>query len=147
MLPGTSDYQVRVADDVNGTGAVLYGLISEKVAMDPRAAHVARAIGRPVTVRNMDDGAEATVVPGRTATRVINGPAVDPVVRVEATVDQLLDLSQLEMRRGGLWPIGLFTARGARILLQIATGKLRVHGLFRHPFTVFRFIALVSVAD
>lgn len=147
MLPGTSEYQVQVADDVNGTGAVLYGLISEKVAKDPRAAHVARVIGRPVTVRNVDDGAEATVVPGPTATRVINGPAVNPVVYVEATVDQLLDLSQLEMRRGGLWPIGLFTGRGARILLQIATGKLKVRGLLRHPLIVFRFLALVSVAD
>lgn len=146
-MPGTSDYQVQVADDVNGTGAVLFALISEKVAKDPRVADVARVIGRPVTVRNMDDGAEATVVPGLITTRIINGSTANPIVCVEATVDQLLDLSQLEMRRGGLWPIGLFTGRGLRILLQIASGKLRVRGLFRHPFAVFRFIALVSVAS
>lgn len=147
MLPGTSEYQVQVADDVNGTGVVLYGLISEKVAKDPRAAHIARRIGRPVIVRNVDDGAEASVVPGSIATTIVNGRAANPVVCVEATVDQLLNLSQLEMRRGGLWPIGLFTGRGARILLQIATGKLKVRGLLRHPFRVFRFLALVSVAD
>ncbi|WP_322786537.1 hypothetical protein [Hoyosella subflava] len=69
-----------------------------------------------------------------------------PSVRViDTTGDQLLAVSQLKMRAGGLLPTGFFTKEGVAVIRGILRRELIVKGLIRHPLTVLRLIALVSV--
>lgn len=66
---------------------------------------------------------------------------------VKATVNQILDVSQLKMKAGGLLPAGFFTKRGLGVLGAIAGGELVVKGLVTHTVTELRVIALVSVVE
>lgn len=71
----------------------------------------------------------------------------NPAVAVHATVAQILGVSQLTMRAGGLLPVGFFTERGMKVLGQILSHKLVVKGLLTHTVASLRTIALLSVAE
>ena len=66
-----------------------------------------------------------------------------PSVIVKATVGQILDTSQLQMKAGGLLPLGFFTPRGLGILRAILTRKMVVKGLLTHTITALLSSALV----
>jgi hypothetical protein len=120
-------------------------LIEQNFENFPNRIKIARRIPRPVTVFSTDTDAACTVVFGTNEAVVYNDVLGRPSVTVIATVDQLLDVSQLEMRAGGLLPVGFFTKRGMSVLGNILSHKLVVKGLLTHTLTSLRFIALVSV--
>ena len=64
-----------------------------------------------------------------------------------ATVDQILDVSQLTMNAGGLVPVGFFTRRGLHVIADILRHRLVVKELLTHTIATLRFISLVSVAS
>ncbi len=137
-----------VAQDAepNGLANVLVALIGQNLQAFPERQAIASRMPRPVAVRSTDTDQSATVVFQADHALVYNSTVGDPVVTVEATVSQVLDVSQLRMKAGGLLPVGFFTKRGMRVLGQILTHRLVVKGLLTHPITSLRFIALVSVA-
>jgi hypothetical protein len=75
----------------------------------------------------------------------LHGLVGRPSVRVEPGVDQIIDVSQLKMKTGGLAPVGFFTRRGLRVLADIARHPLVVKGLPTHTVAALQFIALVSI--
>lgn len=131
----------------NGVASILQMLIGQNLANKPELVKVAKRMKRPVAVISTDTDTEATVEFGDNSARVHNGVQGNPSVAIHATVDQILDVSQLKMRAGGLLPVGFFTKRGGKVLGQIATHKLVVRGLLTHTVASLHTIALVSVAD
>jgi hypothetical protein len=133
--------------EANGVAGILQMLLGQNFGNKPELIKVARRMKREVAVISTDTETEATVEFGPDGAIVHNGLQGNPSVAVHATVDQILDVSQLKMKAGGLLPVGFFTKRGGKVLGQIATHKLVVKGLLTHTIASLRTIALVSVAD
>jgi hypothetical protein len=149
MAPATHDYPVTLDEghDANGIAGVISTLLTQNLEAFPARVRLARRLTRPVAIEASDIGSTCTISCGPEAVRVANGVAGRPGVTVSATVEQILDLSQLRMKASGLLPVGFLTRRGLRVLAAIATGKLRVRGLIVHPVTALRVIALLSVVS
>lgn len=140
-------YQVNLGDgaDANGIASVVATLLSQNLEAFPARVQLARRLHRPVTISGTDIDSTCTVSCDASAVTVANDLVGTPSVIVSATVEQILDLSQLRMKAMGLLPVGFFTRRGLRVLAAIAIGKLKVRGLITHPVTAMRLIALLSV--
>ena len=145
MVTAASGYAVKVGDDANGVAGILGGLLGENFTSFPDRDRIARRVRRPVAVYSVDTDESTTAVFEADGAAVHNGIVGQPAVTVRATVEQILAVSELKMASGGLVPVGFFTKRGLGVLGQIATHKLVVKGLIRHPLTSLRFIALVSI--
>jgi hypothetical protein len=145
----TSTYTVTCheGDDANGVANILQMLLSQNFANKPHLIPVARRMKRPVGVVSTDTETQATIDFDHGGAVIYNGLVGNPSVTVSATVDQILDVSQLKMKAGGLLPVGFFTKRGGKVLKDIAMHKLVVNGLLTHTVASLRTIALLSVAD
>jgi hypothetical protein len=144
----SDEYEVSTYDEEpNGVANILNMLMAQNFASKPELIKVAKKMKRPVAIISTDTEEEATLEFGPDGVVIYNGIQGDPSVAVHATVDQILDVSQLKMKAGGLLPVGFFTKRGGKVLGQIATHKLVVKGLLTHTIASLRTIALVSVAD
>jgi hypothetical protein len=147
MSDDTYSVSCHDGDEANGVANILNMLLMQNFANKPELVKVAKRMKRPVAVISTDTETEATLEFGQDGVVIYNGIVGDPSVAVHATVDQILDVSQLKMKAGGLLPVGFFTKRGGKVLGQIATHKLVVKGLLTHTIASLRTIALVSVAD
>lgn len=133
--------------DPNGVASILSMLLTQNFSAKPELIAVAKKMRRPIAIISTDTETQATVDFGHDGATIYNGVMGDPSVCVYGTVDQILDVSQLKMKAGGLLPVGFFSKRGGKVLGQIVTHKLVVKGLLSHTVTSLRTIALVSVAD
>jgi hypothetical protein len=147
--PAARDYPVNLDDgpDANGIAGVIATLLTQNFENFPGRIQLARKLTRPVTITGSDIDSTCTISCGSRAVTISNDVVGKPVVTVTATVEQILDLSQLKMKAFGLLPIGFFTKRGLRTLAAIASGNLKVRGLITHPITALRVIALLSVVS
>lgn len=147
--PTAPDYPVKVDNGAEGNGIadVIAMLLTQNFESFPERVRLARMLTRPLSITSSDIDSTCTISCGPRAVTVFNGVVGEPTVAVTATVDQILDLSQLKMKAFGLLPVGFFTKRGLGILSAIATGNLRVQGLITHPITALRVIALLSVVS
>lgn len=133
--------------EANGVAQIIGALLSQNLEQYPSRVKIAHRMSRPVAISSTDIGSSCTTVFGSDGAVVHNDVVGRPSVTVLATVDQIMSLSKLRMKAGGLLPVGFLSAPGGRVLLQILTRNLVVKGLFLHPLTALRTIALVSVAD
>lgn len=142
-------YAVTLYDgqDVNGVAGIVGMLLGQNLENFPSRVKFARRISRPVAIYSTDTDSACTIIFGSDEAVVYNDVVGKPAVTVMATVDQILDVSQLPMKAGGLIPVGFFTGRGLSVLGQILQHKLVVKGLLTHTVTALRTIALVSVVD
>lgn len=144
----TTTYEVRTHDEEpNGLASILVMLLGQNLERFPERRHIARRMPRPVAVYSTDTDQAATVVFNERHAEVRNGIVGRPRVLVRTSVPQVMDVSQLKMRAGGLLPVGFLTKRGMRVLGQILSHKLVVKGLLTHTVSALRLIALLSVAD
>jgi hypothetical protein len=132
-------------DDANGAANILAILLQQNFENFPKRARVARCIQRPVAVYSTDTDEAATIAFNGDDVVVYNGLVGLPSVTVHATVDQIIDVSQLHMKAGGLLPVGFFTKRGFSVLGSILKHDLVVKGLLTHTVTSLRLIALLSI--
>ncbi|ASW96768.1 hypothetical protein CKJ67_19675 [Mycobacterium intracellulare] len=149
MLSDTATYKVSCTEgaEANGVANILQMLLAQNFANKPELVKVARKMKRrPVGIISTDTDAEATLQFTQDGVSIYNGTVGKPKVKVYATVDQILDVSQLKMKGGGLLPVGFFTKRGGKVLGQIAMHKLVVKGLLSHTVASLRTIALLSIA-
>ncbi|WP_319446888.1 MULTISPECIES: hypothetical protein [unclassified Mycobacterium] len=145
----TATYKVTCKDGevANGAAGILHMLLMQNFVNKPDLVKIARKMKRPVAIISTDTDESATLEFTRDGATIYNGIVGKPNVAVHATVDQILDVSQLKMKGGGLLPVGFFTRRGGKVLGQIAAHKLVVKGLLSHTVASLRMIALLSVAD
>ncbi|BAH47218.1 hypothetical protein ACVH9Z_39695 [Rhodococcus opacus] len=142
-------YPVSLFDgeDANGVANIVGMLLGQNLENFPSRIKFARKIARPVSIISTDTDSACTIVFGTDEAVVYNDVVGKPAVTVIATVDQILDVSQLPMKAGGLIPVGFFTGRGMTVLGEIVKHKLVVKGLLTHTVTALRTIALVSVIE
>jgi hypothetical protein len=149
MASVADGYPVTLDDgeDANGVAQILGTLLSQNLEQFRSRITIAQRLSRPVTILATDIGSACTTVFGRDSAVVYNDVVGRPAVTVKATVDQILNMSKLRMKAGGLLPVGFLSPVGRCVLLEIVTRKLVVKGLLLHPVTALRTIALVSVVD
>lgn len=147
VTPASYAVSLYDGDDANGVANVVGMLLGQNFENFPSRIAFARRISQPVSVCSTDTDSVCTIVFGTDDAVVYNDVVGTPSVTVMATVDQLLDVSQLKMKAGGLVPVGFFTKRGFGVLGAILAHKLVVKGLLTHPVTALRTIALVSVVE
>ncbi|MFE5709161.1 MULTISPECIES: hypothetical protein [Rhodococcus] len=142
-------YAVTMYDgqDANGVAGIVGMLLGQNLENFPSRVKFARRISRPVAIYSTDTETACTIIFGSDEAVVYNDIVGKPAVTVMASVDQILDVSQLPMKAGGLVPVGFFTGRGMSVLGEILKHKLVVKGLLTHTVTALRTIALVSVVD
>jgi hypothetical protein len=133
-------------DDANGAANILATLLQQNFESFPQRIRVARSIQRPVAVYSTDTDEAATIAFTQDDVIVYNGLVGRPSVTVKATVDQIIDVSQLQMKAGGLVPVGFFTKRGFTVLGSILKHDLVVKGLLVHTVTSLRLIAMLSIS-
>ncbi|ROZ88009.1 hypothetical protein [Gordonia sp. OPL2] len=134
-------------DSANGVANVVATLLMQNLSSYPHRVKTARAMSRPVTIYSTDTESACTVVFGADEAVVYNDVVGKPSVTVMASVEQILEVSQLKMKWGGLLPVGFFTKRGLGVLKEILTHRLVVKGLLSHTIASLRTISLLSVAD
>lgn len=134
-------------DDANGVADIVAMLLGQNLASYPKRIGTARRINRPIAIYSSDTDTACTITFEADKAVVRNDVVGDPSVTVIATVDQILDVSQLQMKAGGLLPVGFFTKRGLSVLGSIAARELVVKGLLTHTLTALRVIALLSVVE
>ena len=124
----------------NGLARMLAGLLGGNLARRPdRAALLRPAV---VEVDAADAGVAVTVRLDGGRVRVSSGAAGPrPDVRVRASGHDLLALSAAPLRFGFPDP---FRREGRVVLGRIASGKVRVSGMVRHPVMLSRFSRLLS---
>lgn len=137
--------EIRDGDDALGVSNVVGALLAQNFAEHPERAKTARTFVRPIAIVSTDTETACTVAFGDDLAAVYNGVVANPVVTVFASVDQILDLSQLKLKARGLLPVGFLSKRGLRVLYQIARRDLVVKGLLAHPIATLRVLSLVSV--
>lgn len=133
--------EVVLADaEPNGLARMLAGLLEGNLARRPERA----ALLRPavVEVDATDVGVAVTVRLDGERVRVSNGTGGPrPDVRVRGSGHDLLALSAAPLRFGFPDP---FRREGRAVLGRIASGKVRVSGMVRHPMVLSRFSRLLS---
>lgn len=134
-------------DNANGVANVVATLLMQNLQTFPDRVRIARKMPRPVTVYSSDTESACTIVFGTDEAVVYNDVVGSPNVTVMATVDQILDVSQVKVVGGGLVPVGFFSKRGAGILKEILLHRLVVKGLLTNTPSSLRTIALLSVAS
>jgi hypothetical protein len=130
-----------VADaEPNGLARMLAGLLEANLARRPERI----ALLRPgvVEVDATDAAVAVTVSLDESGVRVSNGSVSSrPDLRVRASGHDLLALSAAPLRLGFPDPL---RPEGRAVLRRIASGKVRVSGMLRHPVVLSRFSRLLS---
>ncbi len=113
---GTYPVSLFDGEDANGVANIVGMLLGQNLENFPSRIKFARKIARPVSIISTDTDSACTIVFGTDEAVVYNDVVGKPAVTVIATVDQILDVSQLPMKAGGLIPVGFFTGRGMTVL-------------------------------
>jgi len=124
----------------SGLAAMLAGLVEANLSRHPERA----ALLRPAVVELDAVDADVTVTvrmrPGRI--EIANGPADGADLEVHAPSQGLLDLSAMPLRLGFPDP---FRRGGRAVLREVASRRVRISGMLRHPVVLSRFARLLSV--
>jgi hypothetical protein len=129
-------------DDPSGLAELVAGLLSQQLSREPSRATL---LEPSVVVLSMPDAGVAVTVrlePGRV--RVADGVATDAHLRVVAAADRALALAAAPLRAGLPDPL---RREGRAVLADVLRGRVRVHGMLRHPRRLARFTALLSVHE
>jgi hypothetical protein len=135
---------VRFADaEPNGLADLVGRLIEANLERRPDSRNLLRPA--VVELSASDADVRATVALSGGAVEISNGSADrEPHLRVVARSEDLLELSTTPLRFG--LP-DAFDARGRAVLRGIATRRVRVSGMVRHPMRLSRFTRLLSVVE
>jgi hypothetical protein len=131
-----------VGPEPSGLASMVAELIEQNLARAPER----RALLLPsVAVLDAPD-ADVTVflriAPGEV--RIGDGDVPDAHLRIRADSGRLLDLTTAPLRFG--LP-DLLSPEGRSIVRDLFSGRLRIHGLARHPIRLARLTEVLSVAD
>jgi hypothetical protein len=133
---------VRFADaESNGLADLVGRLIETNLEAHPdRRALLRDAV---VRLRAADAATEATVTLSSAGVAVSNGPVGRrPQLTLVAEAYDLIELAGSPLRFG--FP-DVLDAEGRSVIRRIATGRVRISGMLRHPVRLSRFTRLLSV--
>lgn len=148
MAKDAPPYTVTVngGEEANGIANIMQALLAQNFANKPHLVKTARKMRHPVTVVNTDTETECTIDFTHDGIVIYNGIAGEPNVALYVSADQLLHLSKMKVRAGGLLPVGLMSPK-SKVLREILGRQLVIKGLLSHSVASLRTLALVSLAD
>jgi hypothetical protein len=128
----------------NGLADLVGRLIQTNLEADPDRRSLLR--DTIVRLRATDAVTETTVVLSSAGVAVSNGPPAGrrPHLVIVAEAYDLIELAGAPLRFG--FPDALY-AKGRAVLRRIATRRVRVSGMLRHPIRLSRFTRLLSVTS
>lgn len=128
-------------DPPNALAAMIGGLLDANLKAHPeRSALLTRRTTVAILATDVDVG--VTIRPGEGRAIVRNGVIGHPHVVVRAESEGLMGMASVSVRFG-LPDVSKQEARA--MLRRVATGRLRVKGLFTSGWTLARFSKLMSV--
>jgi hypothetical protein len=114
-------------------------LIRQNLERDPARRRLLRPSA--VSIVATDADAEVAIVIGPGTVRVAGEPLDRPHLRIEGTSMRLLELVGAPLRLGLPDP---FTPQGRAAVRDLATGRIRIHGMLVHPVRLVRLTLLIS---
>jgi hypothetical protein len=130
-----------VDHDPNGLAQLLAALLEANIARNPSRRTLLEP-GRRIGIVATDAEVAVTLELAGDRVRLTNGLASGLDLEVRATSTALLELSAAPLRLGLPDPA---SAQGRDAILGLARGRIRIHGMARHPRTVARLERLLSV--
>lgn len=126
----------------SGLAEMLGGLIEQNLAADPSR----RRLLHPsvVTIDADDAGVGITLRIDRGAVVVAEGSDPAAQVRIHADSGRLLSVVATPLRWGLPDPL---SRAGRSLIAGIARGRVRIHGLVRHPLQIIRLTKLLNVHE
>ena len=126
----------------SGLAEMLGGLIEQNLAADPAR----RRLLHPsvVTIDADDAGVDITVRIDRDTVVVAEGSDPSAQVQIHADSGRLLSVVATPLRWGLPDPL---SHAGRALIAGIARGRVRIHGLVRHPLQVIRLTKLLNVHE
>ena len=146
MTSGGHNYSVSLHDEqgANSTALLVEFLLNRNLQSHHAPITLAQKISRPVAILDTNTGRSCTVVFGPEGAVVYNQLVGQPAVIITASLDQILNLSQIRVKAGGLIAVGLRSTPGRRLMRDLRARKMVVKGLLRHPATALRAMVLLS---
>lgn len=126
----------------NGLATMIGGLIEANLAHHPDRVQLLRPAVVDLEAVDADVAVSIRIEPG--TVRIANGlsnPRADLHLRSDSM--SLVELAATPLRRG--LPDALHR-EGRAVLLKVASGRIRIVGLLRHPGVLTRLAKLLSVA-
>ncbi|HAP93338.1 MAG TPA: hypothetical protein DCM26_01785 [Desulfotomaculum sp.] len=139
------DTELADGDQANGLSGLVHMLLGQNLLENAGKQKIAQKMNCSVGLYSTDTEQSSTLIFGRDKLIIKNGHVQSMRVVIHANTEHILEVSQVKVI-GGLLPVGFFTKRGCRLIMEILKGKLKIKGLITHPITAIRFIALASVA-
>lgn len=130
------------SEEPSGLAEMLAGLLEQNLDRRPERASLLRP--SVVLLEVPDSGVIVSVRTWPGGLRVADGNVRDADLRVVANADRLLATASAPLRAGLPDPL---RPAGRAVLADVVTGRIRVHGLVRHPVRLARFISLLSVHE
>lgn len=128
--------------DPSGLAELVAGLLEQHLAREPsRASHLRPSV---VVLSVPDADVAVTVRFAPDGVRVADGSESDAHLRIVAPSDRLVALAAAPLRAGVPDPL---TRDGRAALADVLSGRVRVHGLLRHPRRLTRFASVLSVHE
>jgi hypothetical protein len=126
----------------SGLAELIAGLLEQQLARQPARASLLRPSTVVLAVPDAAVSVTVRIAPGEV--RVADGAATDAHLRIVAPADRVLALAAAPLRAGIPDPLHRL---GRAVWADVLTGRVRVHGLVRHPRRLARFTSLLSVSE
>ena len=122
--------------------SILAELLSSNLAQHPGKMEVFRKIRGAVAIDLPDIEAAVTLVFEGGRLRIEEGIAGSPDLVIRTESDRVMDLNALRIVGGLPW---YFDGAGRKVLGHLASGKLKIEGMFSHPILLTRLTKVMSV--
>ncbi len=131
-----------VGPEPSGLASMVAELIEQNLARAPERHALLRSSVAVLDAPDADVTVFLRIAPGEV--RIGDGDVPDAHLRIRADSGRLLDLTTAPLRFG--LP-DLLSPQGRSIVRDLLAGRLRIHGLARHPIRLARLTEVLSVAD
>jgi hypothetical protein len=122
---------------------ILTELLTGNLAQHPEKRDVFERMQGTVAIALADIDAAVTLVFATGRLRIEAGIVGNPELVIRTTSDCVMDLNALRIVAGLPW---CFNEAGRRVLAHLATGRLKIGGMFAHPVLLTRLTKIMSVA-
>ena len=130
-----------VDDEPTGLATIVGDLIEQNLKRDPARLRLLRPTVASIAATEAEVSITIAIAPGRVV--ISGGRSASAHVAITADPHRLMELIAAPLRFG--LP-DVLDPRGRAVLAGVATRRVRIRGLLRHPRRVARLSALLSVA-
>jgi hypothetical protein len=121
---------------------ILADLLTANLMQRPEKRAVFEAMHGAVAIELVDIEAAVTLVFAAGKLRIEEGIAGRPEIVIRTVSERVMDLNALRIVGGLPW---YFDEAGRRVLGHLFSGRLKIEGLFSHPFLLTQLTKIMSV--